>query len=65
MEVDADYVDTDICTEKWYLSQTAVTCVEMVVKLKRKRLTEDSAHDIELNYSYTYDMTAIIGRSVD
>ena len=65
MEVFSDYVDTDICTEKWYLSTTAIACVEMKIKLRRKRLTEDTNHDIELNYSYAYDMTAIIGRSQD
>ena len=65
IEVFSDYVDTDICTEKWYLSTTAIACVEMKIKLRRKRLTTDTAHDIELNYSHAYDMTAIIGRTQD
>ena len=56
-------MDTDICTEKWYLSPTAITCVEMKIKLKRKRLTIDTANDIELNYAYAYDMSAVIGRT--
>ena len=63
IEVFAEYVDVDICTEKWYLSPTAIACVEMVIELKRKRLTSDGSHDIELNYAYAYDMTAVIGRT--
>ena len=67
IELDATNVadTTDICTEKWYLSPTAIACVEMQVKLKRKRNTGDTAHDIILDFSNTYTMHAMVGRVAD
>lgn len=56
---------TDICTEKWLLSPTAITCVEMQVHLKRRRNTGDTAHDIILDYSNSYTMHAMVGRVAD
>ena len=56
---------SDICTEKWYLSPTAITCVEMEVTVKRKRNTGDTAHDIILDYSNVYTMHAMVGRIAD
>jgi len=56
---------TDICTEKWQISPTAVACVEMKVKLSRKRNTGDTAHDIILDLSNTYTMHAMVGRVAD
>ncbi len=47
----------------WKLSPTAVTCVEIVGKLKRARNTGDTEGDIILDYSYAYQMHARIGRS--
>ena len=55
----------DICTEKWLLSPTAITCVEMQVHLKRRRNTGDTAHDIILDYSNSYTMHAMVGRVAD
>lgn len=55
----------DICTEKWYLSATAIACVEMEANLTRKRNTADVDHDIILNYSDTYNMHAMIGLVAD
>lgn len=54
-------VGTDICTEKWYLSPTAITCVELKGTLKRKRNTGDTADDIILDYNSKYQMHAAIG----
>ena len=56
---------TDLCTERWTLSPTAVACVEMKGELSRKRNTGDTAHDIILDYSYSYLMHAMIGRVAD
>lgn len=56
---------TDICTEKWRLSPTSIACVEMEVKVKRKRNTGDTAHDIILDFSNTYTMHAMVGRVAD
>ena len=55
----------DICTEKWRLSPTAITCVEMQAKVKRGRNTGDTAHDIILDFSNTYTMHAMVGRVAD
>ena len=57
--------DTDICTEKWQLSLTSITCVEMQVKVTRKRNTGDTAHDIILDFSNAYTMHAMVGRVED
>ena len=65
--LDAAYTvgSTDICTEYWQLTATAITCVEMEVKVSQSRNTGDSAHDIILDYSNTYSMHAAIGRIAD
>ena len=67
--VDAAYWNAvtavDICKEKWQLSITAVACVEMEAKVKRKRNTGDTTQDINLDYSYSYDMHAAIGKMAD
>lgn len=54
-------VGTDLCTEKWYLSDTAIACVELRGTLKRKRNTGDTTDDIILDYSNKYMMHAAIG----
>ena len=54
-------VGTDLCTEKWYLSPTAISCVELKGTLKRKRNTGDTVDDIILDYSNKYMMHAAIG----
>ena len=51
----------DLCTEKWYLSPTAIACVEVSGLLKRKRNTGDVTNDIILDYSNTYNMMAMVG----
>lgn len=56
---------TDICTEKWMVSPTAIACVEMEVKVTRKRNTGDTAHDIILDFSNSYTMHAMVGRVAD
>ena len=56
---------TDICTEKWMVSPTAIACVEMQVKVSRKRNTGDTAHDIILDFSNSYTMHAMVGRVAD
>lgn len=56
---------TDICKEKWRLSYTSITCVEMEVRVTRKRNTGDTAHDIILDFSNTYTMHAMVGRVAD
>ena len=56
---------TDLCTEKWYLSPTAIACVEMKGSLKRKRNTGDVLDDIILDYSSKYQVHAQIGRMDD
>lgn len=67
INLDSSYVaeSTDICTEKWYLSPTAIACVEMQVKVNRKRNTGDTAHDIILDFSNSYTMHAMVGRVAD
>ncbi len=55
----------DLCTEKWYLSPTAITCVELSGSLKRKRNTGDYIDDINLDYTNTYKVSAMIGRLSD
>ena len=57
--------DWDICTEKWKISDTAIACVEMQVKVNRPRNTGDTAHDIILDYSNSYTMHAMVGRVAD
>ena len=56
---------TDLCTEKWYLSPTAIACVEISGVLKRKRNTGDVTNDIILDYSSTYNMMAMVGFNSD
>ena len=56
---------TDLCTEKWYLTATAIACVEISGILKRKRNTGDVVNDIILDYSSSYNMMAKIGRMGD
>ena len=51
----------DLCTEKWYLSPTAVACVEMAGSLIRKRNTGDYLDDINLDYTSSYKVSAMIG----
>jgi hypothetical protein len=41
---------TNLCTERWYLSLTAIACVEIKGTVERYRNTEDNAHDIVLDY---------------
>ena len=53
--------DTDLCTEKWYLSPTAIACVELKGVLKRKRNTGDTTDDIILDFNSKYQMHAKIG----
>jgi len=67
IDTDADFTaeDTDICTEKWMISPTAIACVEMQVKVYRKRNTGDTAHDIILDFSNSYTMHAMVGRVAD
>ena len=55
----------DLCTEKWYLSPTAIACVEMKGSLKRKRNTGDVLDDIILDYTSKYQVHAQIGRMDD
>ena len=55
----------DLCTEKWYLSPTAMTCVELSGSLKRKRNTGDYLDDINLDYTSAYKVSAMIGRLDD
>lgn len=57
--------DADLCTEKWYLSETAIACVEISGDLTRKRNTGDVISDIILDYTYSYQMHAQIGRTAD
>ena len=57
--------DNDLCSERWYLSLTAVACVEMVGSVKRSRNTGDTSHDIVLDYSNTYNVHAMVGRVAD
>ena len=45
---------TDLCTEKWYITDTAISCVEIKATVKRQRNTGDTAHDINLSYSNIY-----------
>lgn len=52
---------TDLCTEKWYLTATAIACVEMSGIMKRKRNTGDVTNDIILDYASKYQMHAMIG----
>jgi len=44
----------NLCSERWYLSLTAIACVEMTGRLTRLRNTGDTAHDIILDYSFAY-----------
>lgn len=60
-----DYVDVDLCTEKWQLSPTAIACVELIGKVLRRRNTGDVIDDIILDYSNEYSMFAKIGRIED
>ena len=47
----SDYTTEDnLCTEKWYLSLTAIACVEIKGTVERYRNTGDIAHDIILDY---------------
>ena len=55
----------DLCTERWYLSESAITCVEIKATVMRKRNTGDTAHDINLTYSSVYNMHAAVGRVAD
>lgn len=64
-DIATDAANAEICTEYWYLSATAITCVETNVKVKRSRNTGDSAHDIILDFYNTYQMHAMIGRIAD
>lgn len=61
IEIVSSYVDKDLCTERWYLSPTAIACVELKGALKRKRNTGDAKKDIILDYSSKYQMHAKIG----
>ena len=47
------------------MSYTAIACVEMEAKVKRRRSTGDTTQDIDLSYSYSYDMHAAIGKISD
>jgi len=64
-ETDRNAPDQDICKEKWYLSDTSMTCVEMEITVSRARNTGDTAHDIILDYSNAYTMHAMVGRIAD
>ncbi len=55
----------DLCTEKWYLSPTAIACVEMAGSLTRKRNTGDYLDDINLDYTSAYQVSAQIGQLKD
>ncbi len=48
----------DLCTEKWYLSPTAIACVEFSGSLIRKRNTGDYLDDINLDYTSAYQVSA-------
>lgn len=52
------------CTEVWYLSDSALACVELQGTLKRERNTGDVEDDIILEYT-SYNMHALIGRTTD
>ena len=60
-----DATTKDLCTEKWYLSATAITCVEMQGSLIRKRNTGDYKDDINLDFTSSYKVSAMIGRLDD
>ena len=64
LHADNDFT-TDLCTEKWYLSPTAIACVEITAKLTRERNTGDTTDDIILDYSYEYAMHAKVGKIAD
>lgn len=55
---------TEQCTEVWYLTDSALACVELQGSLKRPRNTGDIQDDIILEYT-TYSMHALIGRVDD
>ena len=54
-----------MCTERWYLGNVAIACVEMQGTVKRARNTGDTSDDIILDYSNTYEVHAITGRVAD
>ena len=61
-DVTPDVGDTQICTELWKLSDTAIACVEMVGSVERNFSTGDTTDDFILDY-VEYQMHAKFGNT--